>query len=230
MKKVFFKTPLVFLLLFAGCASSHQTAFRRPEKIIFFGDSITKLETKPNGYVTLVDDALKEKYGSKAPELIDANVSGNKVTDLQFRLNRDVLLKNPTVVVIYIGSDDVWHFDLPGLKGTPKDEYESGLRDIIWRCHGAGARVILCTPSVIGEKVHGENSQDQMVDEYAEITRKVARDTGTQLCDLHKWFIEYLSRHKPEDTHKGILTIDGVHLSDEGNRFVSGIMLNALGY
>ena len=40
-----------------------------------------------------------------------------------------------------------------------------------WRCHGAEVRVILCTPGVIGEKVHGENPQDQMLDEYAEVSR-----------------------------------------------------------
>ena len=225
-----FKASLVVLLFFAGCASVRQAAVLQPEKIIFFGDSITELGGKPNGFVTLVADSLMEMYGSKAPEVIDAGVSGNKVTDLQVRLDRDVLSKNPTMVVIYIGINDVWHFALPGLKGTSKEDYESGLREIISRCHAAGAKVILCTPSVIGEKRDGENPQDKMLDEYADISRKVAHDTGTQLCDLHKMFIEYLMKHNPEDERKGILTVDGVHPTDEGNRFLAGIMLKALGY
>jgi lysophospholipase L1-like esterase len=224
------KAVFLVALFFAGCVSLRETAVRNPVRIVFFGDSITELGGKPNGYVTLVADVLKEKYGPKAPEVINAGLSGNKVTDLQFRLERDVLSKNPTVVVIYIGINDVWHFALLGLKGTSKEDYESGLRDIIWRCRTAGAKVILCTPSVIGEKTNGENPQDQMLNEYAGISRKVARDIGTQLCDLHRLFIEYLKEHNPKDEREGILTVDGVHLNDEGNRFVSGIMLKALGY
>ncbi len=217
-------------LLFAGCVSERFVTAPRPQRIVFFGDSITELGGGPHGYVTLLADALREKFGAKAPEVVNAGVSGNKVPDLQIRLERDVLSKNPTVVVIYIGINDVWHFALPGLKGTDKEDYESGLRDIIWRCHAAGARVILCTPSVIGEKVNGENPQDKMLDEYTEISRKVARDTDTQLCDLRKFFVDYLKRHNPRDLREGILTVDGVHLDDEGNQFVSGIMLKALGY
>jgi lysophospholipase L1-like esterase len=225
-----FKTVVGFALLFAGCASQQVVTSLRPEKIIFFGDSITELGGRPNGYVSLVANALKEKYGSKAPEVVNAGVSGNKVPDLQFRLERDVLSKNPTVVVIYIGINDVWHFVKPDRSGTTKEDYESGLRDIVWRCHAAQARVILCTPSVIGEKRDGENPQGKMLDEYAEISRKVARDMQAQLCDLHKLFSEYLGEHNPKDEREGILTVDGVHLNDEGNRFVSEIMLKALGY
>lgn len=83
---------------------------------------------------------------------------------------------------------------------------------------------------MIGEKRDGENPQDKTLDEYAEISRKVARDTHAQLCDLHKFFIEYLKEHNPKDEREGILTVDVVHLNDEGNQFVSGIMLKALGY
>ena len=223
------KLLLGFVFLFAGCASEHMVV-KRAEKIVFFGDSITQLGGGPNGYVTLVANALKEKYGPKAPQVVNAGISGNKVPDLQLRLERDVLSQDPTVVVIYIGINDVWHWTTPGLKGTTKEVYDSGLRDIIWRSHAAGARVILCTPSVIGEKGDGENPEDKMLDEYTEISRKVARDTDTQLCDLHRDFREFLKEHNLEDKRQGVLTVDGVHLNDEGNRFVSGIMLKALGY
>ena len=49
------------------------------------------------------------------------------------------------------------------------------------------------------------------------------------MCDLHKLFVDYLSDHNPSDEQKGILTVDGVHLNAEGNRFVSEIMLKAIG-
>lgn len=164
------KTVLGCLVLFAGCASQHVATIARPGRIVFLGDSITEQGGKPGGYVTLVANILKEKHGTKAPEVIDAGISGNKVPDLQQRLERDVLSKEPSLVVIYIGINDVWHFSLPGLKGTSKEDYESGLKDIIRRCNAVNAKVILCTPSVIGEKKNGENPQDAMLNEYAEMS------------------------------------------------------------
>ncbi|HEY6952361.1 MAG TPA: GDSL-type esterase/lipase family protein, partial [Bacteroidota bacterium] len=135
--------------------------------------------------------------------------------------------KKPTIVVIYIGINDVWHFLLNG-NGTPKDKYETGLADIIGRIQKVGARVILCTPSVVGEKHHGDNQLDAQLDEYSDISRRVANASGVSLCDLRNAFINYLSTHNPENKEKGILTVDGVHLNSEGNEFVAATMMKCL--
>ncbi len=196
------------------------------DRIIFFGDSITQMAVKPNGYISLIKDSLSKSNPSV--EIIGAGISGNKVTDLQARVVRDIISENPSIVFIYIGINDVWHSITPGLHGTTKDQYEAGLKEIIEKIKNAGARVILCTPSVIGEKRNGTNKIDQMLDEYAEISRKVASETGIQLCDLHKDFIDYIAANNPGDKEKGILTADGVHLNDAGNQFVAKEMLKML--
>ena len=196
------------------------------DRIIFFGDSITQMAVKPNGYISLIKDSLSKS--NPFVEIIGAGISGNKVTDLQARVVRDVISENPSIVFIYIGINDVWHSITPGLHGTTKDQYEAGLKEIIEKIKNAGARVILCTPSVIGEKRNGTNKIDQMLDEYAEISRKVASETGIQLCDLHKDFIDYIAANNPGDKEKGILTADGVHLNDAGNQFVAKEMLKML--
>jgi lysophospholipase L1-like esterase len=196
------------------------------DRIIFLGDSITQLGLKPNGYITIIKDSLSKNNPSV--DIIGAGISGNKVTDLQIRVERDVISKAPTIVFIYIGINDVWHSITPGLHGTPKDQYEAGLKEIIEKIKQTGARIILCTPSVIGEKQHGTNKIDGMLDEYAEISRKVANEEDVQLLDLHKDFINYIAAHNPDDIDKGVLTLDGVHLNDSGNKFVAAEMLKML--
>jgi lysophospholipase L1-like esterase len=94
---------------------------------------------------------------------------------------------------------------------------------------GVGARVYLCTPTVIGEKTDGKNGLDPMLDEYAEISRKVATDTKTPLVDLHKAFQDYLKEHNKNNAEKGILTGDRVHLNEAGNKLVASEMLKAVG-
>ena len=198
---------------------------RQGDRIIFFGDSITEQGVKPNGYVSIIRTELAAQFRDLNLDVIGAGISGNKVTDLQSRLVRDVLSKKPSVVVIYIGINDVWHWNLKNLKGTTKEQYEAGLREIIARIQYSGAGVILCTPSVIGEKRDSSNAQDPMLKEYAAISRKVAKDLGAELCDLQLAFHNYLALNNPENKEKGILTTDGVHLNDEGNKLVARELL-----
>jgi lysophospholipase L1-like esterase/type 1 glutamine amidotransferase len=199
------------------------------DRIVFLGDSITQAGVGPKGYVTLIRQALAKRFQDRPPEIIGAGISGNKVPDLQRRLARDVLARKPTIVVIYIGINDVWHGAKDPTKGTPRDRYEAGLREIIGKIQGTGARVLLCTPSVIGEKADGSNSLDARLDEYAATSRQVANGMAVQLCDLRQAFLDYLRGHNPENREKGILTTDGVHLTDLGNHLVAQTILRALG-
>lgn len=212
-------------LCLPSLAAAEDPALKKGDKIVFLGDSITQGGVGPKGYVTVVRNAIAEKHKDLGVEVVGAGVSGNKVPDLQKRLEKDVLSKKPTVVVIYIGINDVWHGEKDPARGTPKDKYEAGLREIIGKVKDGGARVVLCTPTVIGEKRAGANSLDAKLDEYAEVGRKVAKDTGSQLCDLRKAFADHLAKNNPDDKEKGILTSDRVHLNDAGNKLVAETIL-----
>lgn len=218
--------PLLALTI-TSCTGGRM-ALHEGERIVFFGDSITELGVKPNGYVTLIREAIAARHPNYAIEVIGAGISGNKVPDLQKRLARDVINLKPRIVVVYIGINDVWHWTMKNLKGTSKEEYEAGLREIIARIQYSGADVILCTPSVIGEKHDGTNPQDEMLEEYAGISRRVAFALGVRLCDLRKAFHDYLVLNNMENKPQGILTRDGVHLNDEGNKFVAQELLKFL--
>ncbi len=197
------------------------------DRIVFLGDSITQAGDQPDGYVDLVRKTIAEQHGDLNIEVIGAGISGNKVPDLEARLDDDVLGKKPTRVVIYIGINDVWHSQ--NGNGTPKDVFEAGLNRLIDRIQATGAKVMLCTPSMIGEKTDGSNELDPMLEEYAAISRQVAAEKKTELLDLRKKFVAYLEKNNPEQRDRGVLTTDGVHLNPAGNRFVAKQMLAALG-
>ncbi len=221
------RTIFMFTLSSLVSCSTGYLSLRNKDRIVFFGDSITLLGVKPHGYITLIKDSLSKKFPSI--EIIGAGIGGNKVPDLLARIDTDVIAKNPTIVVIYIGINDVWHFITPGQVGTPKDVYEAGLEKIIGKIQQTGARVILCTPSVVGEKRDGTNQLDAQLDEYSGISRRVAQKTKIELCDLRNAFVNYLKMHNPDNAEQGILTADKAHLNDEGNRLVAKELLKALG-
>lgn len=234
--KVFITLMACFFSAFsvAGCADTEsnegaEASSADAARIVFFGDSITEMGAQPGGYVRIIEDSLRQRYPDRQIEVIGAGISGNKVPDLQARLERDVLAHNPTHVVIYIGINDVWHaFEFDDLEGTDRETYEAGLREIISRIDSAGAEVLLCTPSVIGENPADTSAVNQQLSEYAEISRTVARDTGARLCDLRQAFVEHLSENNPDHAESGILTTDGVHLNEAGNQFVAREIIEAL--
>jgi lysophospholipase L1-like esterase len=216
------------LVLAAPAAEPARVPLKKGDRIVFLGDSITQAGVGPKGYVTLIKQQLQGKHKDLGIEIIGAGISGNKVPDLQKRLEKDVLARKPSIVFIYIGINDVWHGQDDPAKGTSKDKFEEGLKEILGKIKKAGARAILCTPTVIGEKNDGSNKNDKKLDEYAAISRKVAKEQHVPLCDLRKVFIDYLKKHNPENKTQGILTTDTVHLNEAGNKVVAHAMLHML--
>ncbi len=226
---------LVTLCAISSVAYAETTAtpLKNGDRIVFLGDSITAAAVKPGGYVTLIKESIAATYTDLEIDIIGAGVSGNKVPNLQARLEKDVTSKKPTIVFIYIGINDVWHGKKNAegvlVGATSPEDFESGLKDLISKINTAGARVILCTATVIGEKKDGTNERDALLEQYCEISRKVATDTKSQMVDLRKAFMNHLKANNPDNLPKGILTGDGVHLNPAGNLLVASEMGKALG-
>ena len=192
----------------------------RKIKVIFFGDSITQAGVQPNGYITKLDSIIKQSHLPDSVELIGAGIGGNKVYDLYLRMEDDVLNKNPDVVVIYVGINDVWHKASSGT-GTDADKFEKFYRAIIKKLQSKNIKVIVCTPSVIGERNDNSNQQDGDLNQYSKIIRAIAKDLSIPVCDLREGFLTYLKTNNPTNAEKEILTSDRVHLNNKGNLFVA---------
>lgn len=192
----------------------------KPKRVVFFGDSITQAGVQGNGYINV----LKKQLDSTKFELLGAGIGGNKVYDLYLRLEEDVLAKKPDLVFIYVGINDVWH-KLGARTGTDYPKYIKFYQALINKIQASGSKLVLCTPSVIGEKKAGANELDAELDKYSEGIRELAAKNNIPLCDLRKAFAAYEEKNNPQDLEKDILTRDKVHLNDKGNQFVAEQML-----
>ncbi|MCX2474204.1 SGNH/GDSL hydrolase family protein [Pedobacter sp. MC2016-05] len=207
-------------ILLSFCLIALTSMTFKPKHIIFFGDSITQQGVSKNGYVTLIKKALDStKYA-----VTGAGIGGNKVYDLYLRLEDDVLNKKPDLVVIYVGINDVWHKQ-SSHTGTDYDKYFKFYQALISKIQGVGSKVILVTPSVVGEKKDGTNELDADLNKYAEGIRQLAAKNNLPVCDLRKIFTAYEAKNNPEDKEKGILTTDRVHLNEVGNKLVAEQLL-----
>jgi isoamyl acetate esterase len=193
------------------------------KKVVFFGDSITEAAVKPGGYISKIGElATKENLSSKY-DFIGAGISGNKVYDLYLRLESDVLSKNPDVVIIFVGVNDVWHKRSYGT-GTDVDKFEKFYTAIIKKLQEKNIKVVLCTPAVIGEKTDFSNELDGDLNQYSSIIRSLAKKNNLSIIDLRNTFLEYNRKFNSENKEAGILTSDRVHLNEKGNEVVANEM------
>ena len=213
----------ISMLVVLICALVAFTPANKKKRVVFFGDSITAAAVKPGGYIIKLDSMIALQGKAEQYELIGAGVSGNKVYDLYLRMEDDVLAKEPDIVVIYIGVNDVWHKRTSGT-GTDADKFGKFYQAIINKLKAKNIQVILCTPATIGEKTDFSNALDGDLNEYSKMIRNIAGKNNLALVDLRRSFLEYNLKNNPENKVNGVLTTDAVHLNAKGNQLVADEM------
>jgi lysophospholipase L1-like esterase len=100
--------------------------------IVAFGDSLTVgvgASSPEKGYVNI----LEERLGTP---IINKGVVGNTTEDALRRLDADVLVEKPDIVLLLFGSNDY-------LKGIQQEVTFNNLRSIIERTQASGAVIVL---------------------------------------------------------------------------------------
>ncbi len=217
------------LLLAVSRAAAEDPADRKIElkkgdRIIFFGDSLTYLAGKEEpknivtkGYVRIVQETLNETHKGKNIEVDWVATGGHTVPDLLKRVDKDVIAKKPTIVVIQIGCNDA--------RRITKELFKSSLEELIDRLKKEGIQVVQCSLTSVGEKHDGTNKDDPKLEEFAEIERQVAKAKDVPLNDLRKAFVAHWKKNNPDNKAKDVLTYDGNHFNDAGQKFVAEQML-----
>ncbi len=142
---------------------------------MFFGDSLTAGGVKEGGYVTLFGDALDTLYPEREIQVLGSGVVGDKVSDLSARLRKDVLAKKPTHVVIFVGVNDVASIGQSRASiRAGAETYRKGLTGMVTTIQKSGAKVVVCTPGVIGEDIEQGTLANYGLELYASTAREVA--------------------------------------------------------
>ncbi len=128
---------VVFLTAAAPAADAPPVPLMKGDRIVFLGDSITAGRRRPQGlrhpHQRTPCRRSTRTWASRSSAPASA---ATRCPTCRRRLEKDVLAKKPTVVVIYIGINDVWHGEKDPAKGTSKDKYEAGLREVIRQMPG----------------------------------------------------------------------------------------------
>lgn len=196
--------------------------FKQDQKIVCIGDSITEdgRFTDPkglgDGYVRLIHDYVQARYPSINLNIVNKGISGNRITDLETRWERDVIEEEPDWVSISIGINDVWRqLDHPPMDQVYPAEFEEVYRRLLTDVkENTNAQLIIMEPTIIEEDIHSKGNK--LLIEYVNITRRLSSEFQALHIPTHEKFIEYVE-HYP-DTN---LTNDGVHMNPLGRMLMA---------
>ena len=193
---------LVALLIAAGWALWPRAARRSPKAgaaspgrtVVFLGDSIT------SGHRLSADVAFPHRLGQAlGVPVVNAGISGDTTEGGLLRLDRDVLVHRPRVVVVELGVNDVFgHW--------PRERTVANLRTITRRIRAQGASVILLHISLPG--VAGDGHRPHL--------REIAWTEGATLVE------DFLDGVVPGHTY------DGLHPDDQGQAILAERLLPVL--
>ncbi len=187
------------------------------ERVAFLGASITEFGwNDAEGYVRLVFNNLAANGINIVA--IPAGVSGNTSRDMLARLERDVLAKKPNWVLIDAGGNDVWH------NSVDFAEYMKNMTAIVEASQKAGVKVVIQTCTPIGEDL--KNEFNPKLDTYNTFLRYLADQKHYLLADLNADSVKLL---KTKTNADNLLTTDGVHMNERGNKVMAIGVLKTFG-
>lgn len=204
--------------------------------ILFQGDSITDTgrnkedpgyntaKVLGSGYALLAAANLLEKHSSKNLKIYNKGISGNIVSQLAERWDKDCLDIKPDILSILIGVNDFWHRLKSNYNGTV-DIYRTDYTALLERTKKAlpDVKLVICEPfGVPGISAVDEKWYPAFID-YQKAARDIAGSFGAVFIPYQKVFDQAL-KYAP-----GVYwTQDGVHPTLAGAQLMAQTWLGAI--
>lgn len=220
MRRVFAACAL--LIAISGVAVA-APRLKSGDRIVTLGDSITQA----GAYQAMMKKVLDRFYPDLKIEIVNAGISGHKAPDMSERLQRDVIDKNPTVVTVSCGVNDVWHGFYSPPRGVDLETYTRLMTGIVQELKAkTRAEIYLLTPTIIHENLRGP--ENLKLEAYADAVCQIARLEQVHLVDLNTLFNLTLQSTQIGGAPEFHPTSDGVHMKPAGNFLIAAAILRAL--
>ncbi len=192
------------------------------DHVLFYGDSITDCGRNSGvngglgtGYAALCAAQLLARFPQWNLSFTNRGISGNRVCDLEARLQNDVLALKPTLVSILIGINDTWRrYDSGNV--SPLDEFHASYRRILASLRqNLDAAVIICEPFLLPIPEDRRTWREDL-DPRITVCRDLAREFSLPFVPLDGLFAAASTRAPLE-----YWLPDGVHPSLAGHAFIA---------
>ncbi|MFP4106612.1 MAG: SGNH/GDSL hydrolase family protein [Phycisphaerae bacterium] len=198
------------------------------DHVLFYGDSITDVgrrscgEKLGGGYPRLLASQLAADLPDWELTFTNTGISGNRIYDLEERLEEDLLAHRPTLVSILIGINDTWRrYDRDVV--SPIEEFDASYRRILQRIDDElSAKIVVLEPFLLPVPEAKKQWREDL-DPRIQAVREIARDTGATFVPLDGLFAAASCRRRMD-----FWLPDGVHPSPAGHGLIAGAWADAV--
>lgn len=192
--------------------------------IVFFGDSITDScknnDTKYQfgaGYVNMLQADIKVFNPDLNINIYNEGISGNQTEDLLERFQKDVKSKNPNLVFLLIGINDVWH-PLENNKIPDIDAIINRLSIIVTNIKELKSDIVLLSPFLFPTDAFFQ-SMKPYFDKYIMAFYDFVKNNNLKLIDTYKIM---------QSANNFALTKDSVHPTIYGHAIIAQAIMDYL--
>ncbi|MFH1496495.1 MAG: SGNH/GDSL hydrolase family protein [Verrucomicrobiota bacterium] len=200
------------------------------DTFLFYGDSITdcgrdrgNLANLGGGYVNQINARLGLACASPALRVINTGISGNRIYDLETRLEADLLAHKPSVVTFLIGINDVWRrYDRDLL--SPAADFAAAYHRVLTRIQSElKPQLVLMEPFLLPVPEDRRKWREDL-DPKITVVRDLAVEFGADLIPLDGLFAAAACR-----APAAFWLPDGVHPSPAGHALIADAWLENSG-
>jgi lysophospholipase L1-like esterase len=233
-----FSSILVSLIV-AQPPSPKPFEFKDGDRIVWIGNTLVEREQRYGYWESALLAANKDKkitfrnlgwsgdtvFGDARAGFDDAAKGFERLVSLTLELK-------PTVIFVSYGTNEAFE----GKEGLGK--FEKGLEKLLDALAPAKARIVLFTPMPfeLNKRFPDSSRRNEMLEEYANIIRKVAENRKLFLADLfRRAMVTYVHFEKIFDQEPELLkgesfTDNGMHLNELGYSIFYADFLKSLGF
>ncbi len=206
--------------------------FPRDARVCFVGDSLVAR----NQYLPVIIDCYKRNFPGENIRFINCGVSGGTAQYAHDSFEDDVLVHNPTHVLVAFGVNDSGRTRLEKPRSAERyavllerfELYKKYLTALCEKVTACGAKLILCTPAPYDEytetPVTTMRGGCALLCEYANFVRTLARERGYTLVDFHE-----MLTHALQVDEQPVFDVDHVHPTFHGFYLMAKYFLSLQG-
>ncbi|MDQ7048383.1 MAG: SGNH/GDSL hydrolase family protein [Enterobacterales bacterium] len=210
------------------------------KNLLFIGDSITDCSrARPvgcavglasnlanalgSGYVSLVDAMLVARHPDKQFNTFNMGCNGHRITDLAARWQSDVLDLSPTLLIIFIGINDVWRqFDRPLDKNqVDLKQFTATYHAIVEQSITQVEEIMLVAPYFL--QPNPNDPMRIMMLQYAKKVAQIAAQWDLACVDLQAVFDQFMKFRDPAS-----ISQDKIHLNKIGHMMIADAVYQQL--
>lgn len=235
----------ILMFVAVSCHLSAQTG--QGPNILYIGDSITdgnwghQCNTKErntsdlnhiygHGYMFLCAAKYMNQYPERDYHFYNRGISGNALSDMAARWDKDCLALQPDVLSVLIGINDVDRFQSRHSGEFDLQKFESTYCDLLRKALSQNPKlqIVICEPFVfkVGARARNWEQWDQTTRQCAAVAKKLAKKFNAVFLPFQSMF-DQLAEIYP-DVPASYWIWDGIHPTAAGHQRMAELWIKSV--